>query len=208
MVSVRRVMKQGNLMFVQMDDGSKVACYPTPSGFWIARANSYGATDPGDGGGENPDPGEGGIYNPWAGYSVSGSWADHGSYSQGGIDYPLAYDTPLPAPCAGTVRTEGGSGEFEAGYVRSAGRRTVFECDQAWPAKYPPESYPQEGDGPMVAIVIQHQANYAYQGHYNKGEIIGWSGASANGDDYGGDIHLHVHGLNAAGRRVDFTKYV
>ena len=60
----------------------------------------------------------------------------------------------------------------------------------------------------MVGIVFQHAASYNTEGHYSAGEIIGKSGASANGSDYGGDVHLHIHGVNSAGQRVDFTKFI
>ncbi|PPG36340.1 hypothetical protein [Rathayibacter sp. AY2B5] len=147
-------------------------------------------------------------YNPWAGYRVTGTWADHGSYSAGGIDYPLGYGTPLRAPAAGTLRTSGGSGEYAAGSVGSAGRRSILILDQPLNRILPAAGYPPEAAGPMVAIVVQHQSRFAAAQHYDEGAVIGWSGASANGADYGGDVHLHVHGLDGAGRRVDFTKFI
>lgn len=148
------------------------------------------------------------VSNPYAGYPVTGSWYDHASYSAGGIDYPLAYGTALPAPAAGTLRTSGGSGEWEAGSVGSAGRRSILELDTPAPRRIPAESTPPEGGGDMVAIVFQHQSAFGTARHYTEGETLGWSGASANGADYGGDVHLHIHGLNASGQRVDFTKFI
>jgi hypothetical protein len=68
-------------------------------------------------------------YNPWSGYRISNSWAGHMSYSLGGEDYPLAYGTALKAPAAGTLRTSGGSGEFAAGWIGSAGRRSILMLD-------------------------------------------------------------------------------
>lgn len=146
-------------------------------------------------------------YNPWAGYPVTGSWADHGSYSAGGVDYPLGYGTTLVAPAAGTLRISGGSGEFAAGWVGSAGRRSILELDAPIGRLDPAESYPPEAAGPMVAVVVQHQSEFGTAGPVVEGAPMGTSGASANGADYGGDVHLHVHGLDAAGNRLDFTKF-
>lgn len=148
------------------------------------------------------------VSNPYAGYPVTGSWFDHASYSAGGIDYPLAYGTALPAPAAGTLRTSGGSGEWTAGWYGSAGRRSILMLDTPAPRRAPAEATPPEGSGDMVAIVFQHQSEFGAARHYAEGETLGWSGASADGTDYGGDVHLHIHGLNASGQRVDFTKFI
>lgn len=134
------------------------------------------------------------MYNPWSGYRMTGTWQDHLSYSLGGEDYPLAYGTALAAPASGTLRTSGGSGEFAAGWIGSAGRRSILMLDT-------PVS-------DLVAIVFQHQSSFGTAGWYKQGSTIGKSGASANGKDWGGDVHLHVHGLRANGTRVQFTKYV
>lgn len=145
------------------------------------------------------------MYNPFSEFGISGTWLDHvgvpvypakGStgYSAGGLDAPCGYGTELYAPAAGTLRTSGGSGEFEAGWVGSAGRRSVFDLDD-------PVS-------DLVAIVLQHQSKFGTEKHYEQRELFGWSGASANGKDRGGDIHLHHHGLTASGRRVDWTRYI
>lgn len=134
-------------------------------------------------------------FNPWSGYRMTGTWQDHMSYSLGGEDYPLGYGTGLKAPASGTLRTSGGSGEKAAGWIGSAGRRSILDLDTPI--------------GAMASIVFQHQSAFGTHGkHYNEGEILGWSGASANGKDYGGDVHLHVHGLTADGRRVPFTQYI
>lgn len=134
-------------------------------------------------------------FNPWSGYRMTGTWQDHMSYSLGGEDYPLAYGTGLKAPASGTLRTSGGSGEKAAGWIGSAGRRSILDLDTPI--------------GAMASIVFQHQSQFGTNGkHYNEGEILGLSGASANGKDYGGDTHLHVHGLTADGRRVPFTQYI
>lgn len=146
------------------------------------------------------------TYNPYEGWPVTGTWLEHLSYSLGGTDYPLGYGTNLPAPGTGTLRTSGGLGEFAAGWVGSAGRRAILTLDT--PVKRQIAAQSQEGSGDMVAVVFQHASEYNAAGRYSAGEIIGKSGASADGVNYGGDIHLHIHGLNAAGQRVDFTKYI
>jgi hypothetical protein len=134
-------------------------------------------------------------FNPWAGYRMSGTWQDHMSYSLGGEDYPLGYGTGLKAPASGTLRTSGGTGEKAAGWIGSAGRRSILDLDTPL--------------GAMASIVFQHQSAFGTHGkHYAEGEILGRSGASANGKDYGGETHLHVHGLTADGRRVPFTQYI
>lgn len=133
-------------------------------------------------------------YNPWSGYRMSNDWAGHMSYSLGGEDYPLGYGVALEAPASGTLQTSGGSGEYAAGWIGSAGRRSILHLDNPI--------------GEMAAIVLQHQSAFATAKHYEEGETIGWSGASANGKDYGGDTHLHVHGLTKGGRRVPFTQYI
>ncbi|NQX28347.1 hypothetical protein HQQ81_13455 [Microbacteriaceae bacterium VKM Ac-2854] len=147
-------------------------------------------------------------FNPWASTRVTGTWASHASYSLGGIDYPLAYGTDLVAPADGNLRISGGSGEFAAGWVGSAGRRSVLELDAPINRVRPAESSPPEAAGPMVAIVFQHQSAFGTAGHKNANDFIGKSGASANNENYGGDIHLHVHGLDAQGRRLDVTKFI
>ncbi|MCP2324180.1 hypothetical protein HDA40_002687 [Hamadaea flava] len=147
------------------------------------------------------------LNNPFAGWPVTGSWEDHASYSAGGTDYPLSYNTALPAPASGTLEYRG--------WVDSGGRRSVLWLDTPFNRVLPKSgtlmngsSY--EANGPIVGVVFQHQASVRPNGHYGQGAIVGYSGASASpGDgDYGGDIHLHIHGVDAAGNRVDFTKFV
>lgn len=144
------------------------------------------------------------MHNPFKGWKVTGNWLDHvgtpaypakGStgYSAGGTDYPLPYGTALPAPASGTLRISGGTGEFAAGQIGSAGRRSILILDE--PIR------------DLVAIVFQHQAKFGDAKHYDEGATLGQSGASANGKDFGGDIHLHIHGLDKHGNRLDFTLY-
>lgn len=139
-------------------------------------------------------------FNPFSGWRITGTWADHMSYSLGGTDLPLPFGTALPAPASGTLRTSGGTGERKAGLIGTAGRRSIIDLDKPL--------------GAMVAIVFQHQSRFGVDGkHYDEGEILGWSGAStirSNGtiNEWGSDVHLHIHGLDKNGNRVEFEKHI
>jgi hypothetical protein len=136
-------------------------------------------------------------YNPYGTtLSTGGTYQDHKDRTNGlrpGEDWPLGYGSSLPAPASGTLRTSGGSGEFAAGWVGSAGRRAILMLDAPI--------------GDVVAVVFQHLSAFGTAGHYNEGQSIGLSGASANLADYGGDTHLHIHCLTASGARRQFTAY-
>lgn len=226
MVSTTGIRHVGSNLVAYRDNGTQRFFVPTPGGLFLPTANPDDNTDVGDDGGDgtsaddntdpNPgstDPGEpdpitsSGIdlYNPWKGIPFSGTWEDHMSYSAGGIDLPLAYGTPLKAPANGTLHVSGGSGEYAAGQIGSAGRRSILYLDKSFPRKKPRGT--RESNGPMVAIVFQHQSRFGKAKHYNRGDILGYSGASANGNDYGGEIHLHIHGLDRDGARVNFFNY-
>lgn len=193
----------GSMLRIQYDDGTTDFGYNNGLGQWVFGSDTIDTT---------PDPGapagSGAIYNPWASYTISGTWADHMSYSLGGIDYPLSYGTKIYAPASGTLHTSGGSGEYQAGWVGSAGRRSILYLDTDV-ARVATTMEQGEGTGPMHAIVFQHQSQFGTDGaHYTMGSACGLSGASANGDNYGGDTHLHVHGLTAGGNRVDFLNFL
>ncbi|WP_353809168.1 hypothetical protein [Agromyces sp. SYSU T00194] len=145
------------------------------------------------------------MHNPWASYPVTGDWENHASYSEGGTDWPLAYGTALYAPAAGRLENNGWKG--------TAGRRATLWLDT--PVKRVRARSTTrmlggyvEHDCDMVAVVLQHAKGYLGSGHYDEGALIGFSGASASGLDWGGDVHLHAHGLCKHGRRVDFMKFV
>ena len=205
MVKLLRVKAMGNLLAAEFDDGATTLCYPTAVPVWIASGTGSGTPDPDPD--PDPDPGPGDIYNPWLGWSVTGTWDDHASYSLGGIDRPLGYNTPLYAPANGTV--------VSTTWVDAAGRRTQFNFDNTYPRLVAASGTLMNGvyyeaSGPMVSLVLQHQASFVATGHYNKGQIIGYSGASASpgSGDYGGDVHLHYHGLDSGGNRLNFDKFV
>lgn len=129
-------------------------------------------------------------YDTFAGWEISNDWAGHAAYSLGGDDYPLPYGTIFGAPASGTWRTSGGEGERKAGWVGSAGRRGILELDTPI--------------GDMVAIVFQHLSDFNSPGWRPEGSALAASGASANGRDWGGDVHMHVHGLDKNGNRVSY----
>ena len=158
------------------------------------------------------------MHDPWAGLRTTGTWADHASYSLGGIDKPLGYGTELVAPAAGVLHTSGrprDGAEFQCGWVGSAGRRSILMLDHpiervADTSDAEMLGWYVESDDPMVAIVFQHQSRFGVHGHhYDEGDDgLGWSGASANFNDWGGDVHLHWHGLTASGERVNPLAYI
>lgn len=146
------------------------------------------------------------MLNPFTKWEVSGDWEDHATYSPGGTDYPTPYGSRLIAPDAGTLRYDG--------WVGSAGRRATLILDTPVNRSIPASKTVMlgggtEAAGPMVAIVFQHLSASPTEGKYREGQAdMVRTGASANGKEYGGDVHSHVHGLDAKGRRLDFTKFL
>lgn len=135
------------------------------------------------------------MHNPFARWPITNDWQGHMSYSLGGEDYPTPYGYAFEAPASGILRSSGGSGEFAAGWIGSAGRRSILSLDT--PIR------------DAVAVVFQHQSAFGREGHYDEYDPnCGFTGASANGMDYGGDVHMHVHCLNAQGGRLPFTSYI
>lgn len=146
------------------------------------------------------------MHNPFAELNITGTWLDHASYSQGGTDYPTGYATPVAAPAAGNLEYDGWCG--------TAGRRATLHLDHPVKRAAPASRKhmtggDREAAGPMVAIVFQHLSAAPKAGHVDERDPgIVSSGASANRRDRGGDVHMHVHGLDARGRRLDFTKFI
>lgn len=226
MVQVASVRESGNQLVVVYDNGDQAFAVPTGQGLWMVQDASPDVSDP------TPDPNEpvehpapaptpsndpdpvtetSGIYNPWKSYTITGTWADHMSYSLGGIDYPLRYGTGIKAPASGTLtsRAQGGFSDWGTGWVGSAGRRSILRLDDPVPRVSGRAMQQGEGSGSLVAVVFQHQSVLGRDGHhYDRGQVLGKSGASADRRDYGGDVHLHVHGLNADGRRVNLLNFI
>lgn len=203
MASPKRLKILGDQILILMDDGSKLRAYPGQSGLWFVKkvGGGTGPVDPGNGALAN-------IYGPGRGEELDG-WPSHQSYSAGGYDWSfMAYGDPIPAPAAGTLRTSGGSGENAAGNIGSAGLRSIFTLDSPVARVYPASPLVMNGggteaEGPMISLVIQHQSKFAPEGHYNPFDNIGFVGDSGNGVK-----HVHLHGLDPNGRRVDFVKFI
>lgn len=205
MATINSITKLGNQLSVNFDDDTQIVCLPTGGSLWLPTLASVPVVVP---------PASGSIYNPWGagrGDPPDG-WENHASYSAGGYDWSggaLGYGGDIVAPDAGTLHTSGGGNGFEysAGDMGSAGLRSILYLDTPATRKIA-RSYTvmngggQEAEGPMAAIVIQHQSRFAEAKHYNKGEVIGYVGNSGNNV-----THLHVHGLDSAGHRVDFFKF-
>ena len=200
MATPKAIREMGSQLAILMDDGSKMLAYPTTGGLWRVRGAGEIIDPPVD------PPAGGALYNPWASYGVTGTWEDHASYSQGGLDYPLGFGTTLLAPATGTL---------EAGtWTDAAGRRQVLRLNSSFARKLPKSGTHMNGasyeaEGPMVAIVFQHMSEFGNTGAKAQGESMGKSGASASpsAGEYGGDVHLHVHGLDANGARLDIWKF-
>ena len=197
----------GNQLLILMSDDTEFLANPAGGSFWVVGGYASAPVE--------PEPGDGSIFNPWGvgrGDPLDG-WESHASYSGGGYDWSgfsgLVYGSDLVAPAAGTLRTSGGSGEYAAGDIGSAGLRSILILDTPV-ARVKPKSTTlmsggtREADGPMAAIVFQHQSAFGVAKHYEKAEAnLGKVGDSGNNV-----THLHVHGLDAAGNRVDFTKFM
>lgn len=210
MARVLSIQQLGNQYKVNFNDGTNVVCYPTMGGLFVAR-NQTGVydpdpdpnTDPPD---NPPDGSPDSLYNPWADTNSQGSWEDHRTYSQGGKDYSLGYGTQLVAPAAGILRA--------GTWTDAAGRRQVLDLYNAYYRVKPASltlmnGATREAEGPMTAIVFQHLSTFGVEGVKARTDNLGKSGASASPSqgDYGGDIHLHIHGLDRAGSRLDFWKF-
>lgn len=146
------------------------------------------------------------MRNPFAAWKPSGTWEEHASYSEGGTDYPTPYGTSVASPASGTLRYDDWKG--------TAGRRATLLLDTPAPRVAPRSTTVmlgggREAEGPMVAIVFQHLSAAPVERWYAEGAAdMVRTGASASGKDWGGDVHMHVHGLDAVGRRLDFTKFI
>lgn len=196
----KRISQFGNQMAIEWDNGTKTLAYPTGQGYWLV-----------SGSGDDPDPGTdpvepGDIYNPYGtNISNGGDWESHlDRTGRGGIDWPKAYRTPIKAPAAGVLKSAqtGGFSDTDTGSVGAAGLRSILVLDT--PVTRTKPAGPNEAAGPMTRIVFQHQAELGeHNAHFDRGQVLGYSGDSGNNV-----THLHVHGLDAAGARVDFMKFV
>lgn len=149
------------------------------------------------------------MRNPFSRWSPSGSWERHATYSAGGTDFPCPWGTWLVAPASGVLE----SVRYQPSW--SAGRVVVFRLDEPVHRVVPASGTRMIGGrteavGPMVRVVVQHAANERYPvGRRFSGGETGWCRTGDSGPgEHGADVHAHVHGLDAAGNRVDFTKFL
>jgi len=196
----------GDSLLVTMTDNTTFIAFPTGGSLWFVKPIT--AAPP-------VDPPAGTLINPWGvgrGDPLDG-WESHASYSAGGYDWSGAgfeYGAGIVSPADGVLHTSGGGAGFEysAGNLSGAGLRSILYLDTAVPRKIAKSGTLMNGstyeaEGPMSAIVFQHQSAFGTDlKHYSQNEVLGFVGDSGNGV-----LHLHVHGLDAAGNRVDFFKF-
>lgn len=150
--------------------------------------------------------GGGRLWDPWAGNVMpwNWNWNQHKANSangEGGQDFDLSYGTALQSPGTG-ILVDGGD---EAGSPSAPGRGQWTKLVLDVPVERNPVPLgTSEPDGPLVSVAFQHQSRKGSLGaRYSPGQVLGYSGNSGNVP-----AHLHVHGFNADGSRVDFMKYI
>jgi hypothetical protein len=201
----------GDSFSVIMSDGLQYTAFPTGGNLWLVKATGGGTgpvdpeepTDPTD----PTDPGAGGeLVNWWAtGFTLTGNWEAHASYSRGGLDYGMPVGTPLKAVAAGTI--------VNLPNIDGAGLKTMLVFDKTFARKKPASNtlmngtYRENPTAPMAAYMYQHLSQQLPERHYTLGETMAISGDT--GETTG--PHLHSHGLVTAsvgGDRLDLSKFV
>jgi hypothetical protein len=128
------------------------------------------------------------LRHPGATTRISDNWADHRARgSLGGTDFVDSYGTPVHAALdAAYVSIVDNSPDGSGGRV----------CRVTGP------------DGDSVER-LHHHAVTAYRGQrVNAEDVVGISGASAYGSNYGtGGPHIHEHGISAGGVRFNLEPY-
>lgn len=110
------------------------------------------------------------MYNPWAKWRISCDWECHlARGSAGGIDYAVSNGTPIRAAFAGALRNRTTGNLYTA----------ILTADH----------------NPKLGFYHLHLSRYAPSGHYNEGDIIGWTGGikGAVGSGTSTGPHLHVN---------------
>lgn len=110
-------------------------------------------------------------------HRLSDDWDDHiRRGSLGGVDFPVAYGTEVFASHDGFLAVDNSS-------AGSGGRVATVQ-------------------GGGITTQCLHMSSFARgNGNVSRGELIGYSGASAYGSDYGtGGPHVHWHAIVNGGR--------
>ncbi|WP_084541180.1 peptidoglycan DD-metalloendopeptidase family protein [Nocardioides alkalitolerans] len=120
------------------------------------------------------------IMNPFAGYAVTGTWAEHlARGSSGGIDYGMGVGTALPASAGGTIGNipENGTGGHTV---------TITHAD-GWKTQYMHLSAFSRSNGETVA----------------QGDVVGLSGGAPGAPGSGSSTgpHVHWHMIDPSGVR-------
>lgn len=114
---------------------------------------------------------------------ISDGWAEHRARgSAGGVDYAVGMGTPIKAPTDGQVTNiaYNGSGGHTVNLVSPNGYKTQF----------------------------MHCSKFVSEGHYNQGDIIGYTGGRGDGAGSSTGPHVHIHIVTPGGTRVNMLDYV
>jgi hypothetical protein len=127
------------------------------------------------------------IYNPFAGYTITQTWAQHrANGSLGGIDYAMAVGTSLPACGAGTVTNipNNGTGGHTVTIAHADGYRSQYLH--------------------LSAFVLANGTPVA------RGATVGRSGGAVGAPGSGSSTgpHLHWHMINPSGTRISPLEYI
>lgn len=127
------------------------------------------------------------IYNPFAGYTITQTWAQHqANGSLGGVDFAMPVGTGLPACGAGTVTNIPNNG--------TGGNTVTIAHADGYKSQYMHLSQFVLGNGTPVG----------------SGAIVGRSGGAAGAPGSGSSTgpHCHWHMINPSGTRINPLDYV
>ncbi|WP_035758051.1 peptidoglycan DD-metalloendopeptidase family protein [Granulicoccus phenolivorans] len=131
--------------------------------------------------------GPGTIVNWFTGYRITGTWADHMSYSEGGIDYGMDVGTGLRSAVAGRLAINKNYG--------TGGWAAIVAMDNGWGSYYLHCS----------GFAAEHGARV------NSGDVIarsgGRPGAPGAGSSTGPHLHWHLYDPNGVRRNpLDYAQ--
>jgi murein DD-endopeptidase len=123
-------------------------------------------------------------------YKISDGWKEHiARGSLGGIDFAVPVGTPILAPAKGRIENTPNNG---------TGGNTVT----LW--------HETPGLGLGYHDQFLHLSKFVKPGHYNQGDIIGYSGGKAGAPGAGSSTgpHIHWHLILPNGKRVNPLSYL